>query len=46
MCCPAVLPACVPGLILSQGLDVKRHSYNSLFGGLHTDVDVTVVDYK
>lgn len=33
-----------PGAL--QGLDVKRHSYNSLFGGLHTDVDVTVVDYN
>lgn len=29
-----------------QGLDVKRHSYDSLFGALHTEVNVTLVDYK
>jgi hypothetical protein len=29
-----------------QGLDVKRHCYDSWFSALHTEVSVTVVDYK
>lgn len=32
--------------LIPQGLDVKRHCYDSWFSALHTDVNITVVDYK
>jgi hypothetical protein len=41
-----VLCHAVPGRAVLQGLDVKRHCYDSWFSALHTDVNITIVDYK